>query len=215
MNGHCLCGAISYTIDAEPTVVALCHCDDCQRQSGAAFSVNAVVPRAALSIDGTPSVYRTQGTDNGNTRERLFCGECGSPLFTMLSEQPDLAVVKSGTLDDRDALQPAVELWRDSAQRWVGTETERLRFDRDPPSLDATEPAERGAPPSAPITPLGSPLWAHPVASSRSVSRPGSSSILTRVCSRASRSRRVTESPVAVSPSIVTHQGVPISTWRR
>jgi hypothetical protein len=87
-TGHCLCGAVSYRFEGEPAAVVLCHCDDCQRHSGAAFSVNVIVLRSALEIDGSPRVHETTGAENGNARERLFCGDCGSPMFTMLAEQP-------------------------------------------------------------------------------------------------------------------------------
>jgi hypothetical protein len=49
-SGHGLCGSIGYRFDAEPETVVLCHCDDCQRHSGAAYSVNALVARNALKI---------------------------------------------------------------------------------------------------------------------------------------------------------------------
>ncbi|MCK9249917.1 MAG: GFA family protein [Solirubrobacteraceae bacterium] len=133
-TGRCLCGAISYQIDAEPQVVALCHCDDCQRQSGAAFSTNALFPKAALTIQGEPAVYHTTGTDSGQDRQRLFCGTCGSALFTMLDDMPDVAIVKAGTLDDRTGYAPAVEVWRHSAQEWVAAGEGRQAFDRGLPA---------------------------------------------------------------------------------
>lgn len=118
-TGRCLCGAISYAIEAEPIVVALCHCDDCQRQSGGAYSTNALFPKDAVTVDGSPSVFTTVGTDSGQERERSFCGTCGSPLFTTLAEQPGITIAKVGTLDDRTGFSPAVEVWRDSAQEWI------------------------------------------------------------------------------------------------
>ena len=48
MTGHCLCGAVSYSAEAEPVVQAVCHCADCQRQSGSPYTVIVGVPRAAL-----------------------------------------------------------------------------------------------------------------------------------------------------------------------
>jgi hypothetical protein len=130
-TGHCLCGAISYRFEGEPIVVAICHCDDCQRHSGAAYSVNLVVPRAALEIEGTPKVNETTGTESGNKRERLFCGDCGSPVFTMLAEQPDIAIVKAGTLDDRSGFAPTVEVWCRNAHEWVSPDPARARFEGD------------------------------------------------------------------------------------
>ncbi len=130
-TGHCLCGGISYAFEGEPVAVLLCHCDDCQRGSGAAFSVNVIIARAGLEIDGAPRVHHTTAADSANGRERHFCGDCGSPMFTMLAEQPDLAIVKAGTLDDRSRLAPAVEIWCSTAQDWLATAAERPTFARD------------------------------------------------------------------------------------
>ncbi|HET8535571.1 MAG TPA: GFA family protein, partial [Solirubrobacteraceae bacterium] len=52
ITGRCLCGAVSYTVDAEPAVQAVCHCTDCQRQTGNPFSVIVAVPRDAFEISG-------------------------------------------------------------------------------------------------------------------------------------------------------------------
>jgi hypothetical protein len=130
-SGHCLCGSISYRFDAEPETVVLCHCDDCQRHSGAAYSVNVLVARNALKVAGTPRSYRTIGSENGNSRERLFCGDCGSPIFTILHERPDLVIVKSGTLDDRAGLDPSADVWWRRAQDWLVPHPTRARFDGD------------------------------------------------------------------------------------
>jgi hypothetical protein len=132
VSGHCLCGAISYEISADPVVTAVCHCDDCQRQSGSSFSVNMGVPRAALTVTGdTMKTFVTVGSDSHQPRDRNFCGTCGSPLFTVLSEMPELAFVKVGTLEDHSIVAPVIEVWCERAQRWVGSDAERGRFDRD------------------------------------------------------------------------------------
>ncbi|HEY1566424.1 MAG TPA: GFA family protein, partial [Solirubrobacteraceae bacterium] len=80
-----------------------------------------------------PHVHATTGTDNGNPRERLFCGEWGSPLFTMLAEQPEIAIIKAGTLDDRSGLVPTAELWGRRAHEWLGESPDRARFEGDLP----------------------------------------------------------------------------------
>jgi hypothetical protein len=131
-SGHCLCGAVHYEYSADPAVIALCHCDDCQRQSGSSFSVNVGVPCEGMTVTGEAlKTYVTVGTDSGQERERKFCGECGSPLFTVLAEMPELAFIKAGTLDDRSAVLPQLEVWCERAQPWVAESEERGRFPRD------------------------------------------------------------------------------------
>lgn len=130
-SGHCLCGAISYRFTAQPETVVLCHCDDCQRHTGSAFSENVLVAREAVEISGTPKSFQTTGTENGQLRDRLFCGDCGTPILTVLHERPDLIIVKGGTLDDRSGLKPGAEVWGRRAQDWVEPDPARPRFDGD------------------------------------------------------------------------------------
>jgi hypothetical protein len=130
-TGHCLCGAINYRFDIQPEAVVLCHCGHCQRHSGSAFSVNILVARDALEIKGTPRSYQTVGVENGNLRDRLFCGECGTPILTILHERPDLVIVKAGTLDDPTGLNPSAEVWWRRAQDWIEPSPDRAQFDGD------------------------------------------------------------------------------------
>jgi hypothetical protein len=137
ITGHCLCGNVSYEVDGEPMAVLLCHCEDCQRQSGAAYSVNVVVDRDSLHMTGgQPKTFETVGADSGEPRERKFCPECGSPVITMLAEMGDVAVIKAGTLDDRSWLEPQMELFTDNAHPWVhdADAPERGMFPRSLPS---------------------------------------------------------------------------------
>ena len=114
-------------------MTAICHCEECQRQTGSSFSILVIVPRAALHVDGdTLATYVTMGTDTGAERERRFCSKCGSPVFSLLLEQqPQLALIKGGTLNDRSWLSPAVEVWCDSAQPWLTPFDNTQRFARD------------------------------------------------------------------------------------
>ena len=61
LTGRCLCGSVTYSADADPIVQAVCHCTNCQRQTGTAFSVVVGVPRAALTVEGATRVERSPG----------------------------------------------------------------------------------------------------------------------------------------------------------
>jgi hypothetical protein len=119
LEGGCLCGKARYQLTADPVATALCHCTTCQKQSGAAFSVNAVVPREAFQVEGDSVRTFTTQSDEGGTVDRQFCGECGSPLVSLASYLP-FAIVKAGTLDDKSTLPaPTVQVFCRSAQPWV------------------------------------------------------------------------------------------------
>jgi hypothetical protein len=110
ITGRCLCGGVTYSVDAEPVVQAVCHCTDCQRQTGNPFSVIVGVPRAALHVEGDSiASYSTIGTDHGGETERSFCSTCGSPVFSLAAVMPEVAFIKAGSLDDASWLKPVAE----------------------------------------------------------------------------------------------------------
>lgn len=129
--GGCLCGAVRYAAPgAEPAAVALCHCDDCQRQSGAPFSLNVVIDADAFRVEDSSTLrtFNTTGQETGEVRDRVFCGDCGSPIYTTLAEMGGMIALKAGTLDDRSWLAPEMELWCDRRHPWVTTGEERGEF---------------------------------------------------------------------------------------
>ena len=133
ITGRCLCGRVTYSADAEPVIEALCHCKDCQRQTGNPFSVFVGVPRDALTFEGsTLTSFATTGDDHGGETHRHFCSVCGSPMFSFAAVLPDLAFLKSGSLDDGSWLQPAVEAWTSSAQPWSPHFDGAIQMERGP-----------------------------------------------------------------------------------
>lgn len=130
VSGHCLCGAVKYSTGDDPMSTVICHCEDCRRSSGAAFSVNVIVADENLTLEGeTLSSWETTGTETGEKRQRKFCSRCGSQVATMLAEMEGLAVIKAGTLDDPSWVAPEMEIWCDSAHPWIGADRdERGQF---------------------------------------------------------------------------------------
>ena len=118
-TGRCLCGAISYEFDDAPAIAGVCHCKNCQRQAGSAFSTLAGVAKADLRIAGEPKRYVDADTASGNQVERYFCGACGSPIYSALPSQPDTVFLKTGTLDDTSFFKPAFHVWCSTKQDWV------------------------------------------------------------------------------------------------
>jgi len=117
-TGGCLCGAIRYEIDQPILGETVCHCKNCQRQGGSAFSAIVAVRAAALKLTGDPKLYVDHG-DSGAEVHRYFCAACGSPIYTSLPANPKTVFVKAGTLDDTSGLAPKFNVWCDSA--WLAT----------------------------------------------------------------------------------------------
>ena len=119
IEGGCNCGAIRYKIEGNPVVVAQCHCKNCQRQSGSAFSVNLMVPVAGVTTTGELTTYEDRDTRSGNPVHRRFCGKCGSPIFSDLAEGNGMTIVKAGTLDDPTPFAPVVSVWTSTKMPWI------------------------------------------------------------------------------------------------
>ena len=118
-TGGCLCGAISYEFPNDPAMTGVCHCRNCQKQAGSAFSTLAGVPSAEFAMTGTPKLYVDGDTQSGNQVERFFCDNCGSPIYSALSSQPDMIFLKTGTMDDTSGFKPAFHAWCSTKQDWV------------------------------------------------------------------------------------------------
>ena len=120
ITGSCLCGNIQYEFDNAPAMTGVCHCKNCQRQAGSAFSTLAAVAKDDFRItSGEPKLYEDPDTRGGNIVQRFFCGDCGSPIYSALPDQPDAIYLKTGTLDDTSSWQPMFHVWCETKQNWV------------------------------------------------------------------------------------------------
>jgi hypothetical protein len=129
--GGCLCGKVRYSATGDPAFVGVCHCKDCQKFTGSAFSVIIGVPKAALKVEGRLGTYVKTG-DSGKAIERRFCPECGSSIADEASALPDVVMLGTGTLDDASWVKPVMQIYCDSAQPWVHLEGQMQSFPKMP-----------------------------------------------------------------------------------
>ena len=132
IEGGCLCGSVRYKSAAGALMTAVCHCRDCQKQTGTACSIVLGLPRAALEVSGQVTVHTTTGV-SGATVDRHFCGRCGSPIYSAPAVMPDVLFLKAGTLDDPSWLAPGMHMWCETAQPWVKLPADLPCFEQNPP----------------------------------------------------------------------------------
>ena len=130
-EGGCLCGAVRYQLKAMPQSVVVCHCTHCQRASGSAFSVNLLVKEDAYEQRGETKFFLDTG-DSGLPSHRHFCSHCGSPLMTKAANLPGMVLLKAGTLDNQEGLQPQAEIYTDHATQWHSPVPGSTRFPQAP-----------------------------------------------------------------------------------
>lgn len=129
-TGGCACGAVRYALSAPPLMVYNCHCTNCQKITGSAFTVAATIPEAALAFtNGSPARVEWKA-DSGNTRFGLFCGRCGSRIANGQTPSIGMLSLRAGTFDDTSWVEPVGDIWTKSAQKWLSFS--RLTADRQP-----------------------------------------------------------------------------------
>lgn len=117
--GGCHCGALRYQLSAPPLMIYNCHCTNCQKITGSAFTVAAtVVERALVFTKGVPKRLNWKA-DSGNERFGLFCEACGSRIANGQTPSNGLLSLRAGTFDDTSWVEPAGDIWTKSAQGWV------------------------------------------------------------------------------------------------
>ncbi|HYD85476.1 MAG TPA: GFA family protein [Opitutus sp.] len=118
-TGGCQCGAVRYECDARLDEIFMfkCHCRDCQRLSGGAFTPVVFVPRERLRITrGEIRRHATQGESGEHIRG--FCPSCGSRLTGGEGPGSPGIGVTAASLDDPSGFEPQMEIWVSDAQPW-------------------------------------------------------------------------------------------------
>ena len=119
LSGSCLCGAIRFTVSEPITELRACHCTHCQKASGGAGSVNALLPSSAFAITrGAPKRFAAKA-DSGRTLYRYFCGDCGSPIYSQRENMPERVVVRAGAFDNPPPMKVTANIWTKSKRPWA------------------------------------------------------------------------------------------------
>jgi hypothetical protein len=109
-TGGCLCGAVRYRVRGEPVLVGRCHCADCRKESGSAFTVYAQWPVEALDVSGELASWDGRG----------FCARCGASVLEPPDPGDRLVEIRVGSLDDAPSgLRPTTEIWVKRREPWL------------------------------------------------------------------------------------------------
>src|SRR5690242_8739398 len=129
LEGGCACGAVRYRLGSAPLFVHCCHCRDCQRQTGSAFVLNALIEadRVAL-LSGDPQSIGVP-TDSGRPHRIFRCPACQTAVWSEYGGRTEIRFVRVGTLDDPIALVPDVHIYTRSKLPWVALPEGALAFD--------------------------------------------------------------------------------------
>jgi hypothetical protein len=120
LEGGCTCRAVRYRMETKPLFVHCCHCRWCQRETGSAFVLNAMIEadRVAL-LQGEPEVVDTP-SQSGKGQKIARCPKCRVALWSNYAAAGSMIrFVRVGTLDAPDRVPPDIHIYTSSKQPWV------------------------------------------------------------------------------------------------
>ena len=118
-TASCRCGQLRATATGEPVRVSVCHCLDCQKRTGSAFSAQARWPADQVTIAGESKVW-THFADSGNRITHHFCADCGSTVhYTIEGKFDGLIAIPLGAFVDPYFAAPGFSVWEKRKHDWL------------------------------------------------------------------------------------------------
>jgi len=115
IEGSCLCGAVSFSLDGLLRGVRYCHCANCRKFAGTSTATWAMADASDLQV--TPSDVPV-GRFNSGRGIRCFCSACGSPVWFESIDYPDIIGIPLGVIDSGGHPAPEMHLWVQSKPAW-------------------------------------------------------------------------------------------------
>jgi hypothetical protein len=135
-EGGCDCKLLRYRLESRPLFVHCCHCRWCQRESGTAFALNAMIEADRVTNMGAEPELVDTPSNSGLGQKIARCPNCRVAVWSNYAGSgPTTKFVRVGTLDNPDLLPPDVHIFTASKQPWVvlpaGTPAFDAYYDRE------------------------------------------------------------------------------------
>ena len=115
-RGSCLCGGVRYEYSGEFGQFVYCHCSKCRKAQGSAFASNAPVEEAKFHLLQGSELLKAYASSPG--KQRVFCGNCGSPIYSRADALPGVLRLRLGTLDTPVGKKPQAHIFAASRAEW-------------------------------------------------------------------------------------------------
>ncbi|HEX5379405.1 MAG TPA: GFA family protein [Phenylobacterium sp.] len=119
LEGGCACGAARYRLSSAPMFVHCCHCRDCQRQTGGAFAINALIETDRVEVLSGDIRPVPVPTPSGRPHDIHRCAACATALWSDYGRRKVMSFLRVATLDDPTAIAPDVHIFTRSRLPWA------------------------------------------------------------------------------------------------
>jgi hypothetical protein len=129
-EGGCSCGAVRYKLTSRPLITHCCHCVDCQKQTGGAFAINALIEDSRIErLTDQDLQVIDMPSPSGRGHEIHRCPKCEVALWSDYGKRGYLRFVRATTLDDPHAIEPDVHIFVRSKVPWLRLPENARAFD--------------------------------------------------------------------------------------
>jgi len=119
-DGGCTCRQVRYRMSGRPLIVHCCHCRWCQRETGSAFALNAMIEAERVEIVSGEVMTIATPSLSGKGQKIARCPTCRVALWSNYGGAGDaIRFVRVGTLDEPDRMPPDIQIFTESKQPWV------------------------------------------------------------------------------------------------
>lgn len=119
-DGGCTCRFIRYRLLKSPMFVHCCHCTWCQRESGSAFALNALIETNQVELLSGETEEVSTPSNSGRGQKILRCPKCRIAVWSHYAGAGGVAAfVRVGSLDDPNICPPDIHIFTESRQSWV------------------------------------------------------------------------------------------------
>lgn len=120
LEGGCTCGEIRYRLKKKPLIVHCCHCSWCQKESGSAFALNAMIEAEEVELIQGQAELTNNPSPSGKGQKFYRCPTCKITLWSNYAGGGDaLRFVRQGTLDDPNQAPPDMNIFTSTKQDWL------------------------------------------------------------------------------------------------
>jgi hypothetical protein len=124
-TAECACGRLQVSVQSEPMMVAICHCDFCQKRTGSVFQVGAYYPaNEPIEVRGETKAYNGLemdgvGNASGASVTYTFCPTCGSTVYWVSDGEFGILGISAGNIVGSVLPSPGMELYTENRHNWV------------------------------------------------------------------------------------------------
>jgi hypothetical protein len=131
IKGSCLCGGVQYEYDGELQEVVVCHCNMCKRAQGTPFVTNSPIKLDLFRIVAGDDLLKSYFSSE--QKRRVFCANCGSPIFSQRTDMPETIRLRVGTVTSGKIPSPSYQIFCESMADWFEMSADLPKYQQRKP----------------------------------------------------------------------------------